>query len=137
MIISLNWEIHTHSINSRDHFNTPVWINPLPSKFFFESIFDIYPKMDSYRLPTHRHSSHRKLLSRILPYFKIEILANVGLLDQLRGKGWPHCNVNGMRSSTKRGFVWLLIPFKLFFFCVETFFWKPFYVQKFFENIAP
>ena len=34
--------------------------NPLWTKFFFSSFFETYPKIGSFRLPTHRHDAHRK-----------------------------------------------------------------------------
>ena len=32
--------------------------NPSSTKFFFPSIFEIWPKIDCYRLPTHRGGAH-------------------------------------------------------------------------------
>ena len=41
-------------------------------EFYFTSIFEIYPKIGSYRLATHRRGAHRKIF--LIPsYFRIEI----------------------------------------------------------------
>ena len=37
-------------------------VNPLLDKLFFPSIFEIYPKTGSSRLPTHGRGAHRNLL---------------------------------------------------------------------------
>ena len=37
-----------------------IFFNPLLSEFCFPLIFEMYRKMGSYRLPTHRCGAHRK-----------------------------------------------------------------------------
>ena len=34
--------------------------NPLPPEFFFLLFFGTYPKIGSFRLPTHSRDAHRK-----------------------------------------------------------------------------
>ena len=38
----------------------PTSFNPLPPGFFFSSFFGTYPKIGSFRLPTHSRDAHRK-----------------------------------------------------------------------------
>ena len=35
-----------------------VYFNPLKTEFFYNSVLQIQPKLDSYRLPTRRHGTH-------------------------------------------------------------------------------
>ena len=39
-----------------------IQVNPLLHEFFFSSVYEIYPKIDSYRLPTHRRGVHKIFL---------------------------------------------------------------------------
>ena len=49
-------------------------VNPLRPETFFRPIFEILPKIRSYRFPTHRHNAHEKVLPESLLFFRIEIL---------------------------------------------------------------
>ena len=74
---NLNLQIHKlpiHFIN--DSSIKYITIIPFVPGFNFSSNFDIQPKIDSCRLPTHRRGAHRKFL----PFF----------LLILKSKFWPY-----------------------------------------------
>ena len=61
-------------------------LNPIFHEFCFPSIFEIYLKIGSYHLQTHRRDAHSNFF--ITPsYFKIIILVNLPLCRTLLSKG--------------------------------------------------
>ena len=36
-----------------------IYLNPVHPELYFPPIFETYPKISSYRLPTHRRGTHR------------------------------------------------------------------------------
>ena len=51
-------------------------LNSFTPRFFFQLIFEMWLKIGSNCLPTHRRGAHGILFSTIPFYFEIEILAN-------------------------------------------------------------
>ena len=89
-------------------------VNPLLG---LTTIFEIYPKTGSYRLPTHRRGSHRKFIRWSLLYFKIEIFVQCCSLTTHAAKGWTYKNLKDHRYSS--------VAFELNFIC-----WHPRYAKS-------
>ena len=63
-------------------------LNPLLLDFCFPSNFQIYPKTDSYRLPTHRRGTHWKLFPWSLFTLRLNFLPNVVNVPRYAAKGF-------------------------------------------------
>ena len=64
-----------------------VSFNPLLHAFFFSSVFEIWPKIGCYRLPTHRSGAHRKLFWPYLLILKSKFCPNVAPRSRYATKG--------------------------------------------------
>ena len=61
-------------------------VNALVTEFCLSYIFEIYSKIGSYRLPTHKRSAHRKFYQYSLLIWKLKFWPNNPILVTLGTK---------------------------------------------------
>ena len=96
------WKHWKHLSNHKAGFYP--FLNHLFQEFYFTSIFEILPKIGSYRLPTHRRGAYRKIFPWSFLISELKFKSNVLCRWRYEAKGflifWWHYTLDMLLTNS-------------------------------------